>query len=68
MGGLVARYFLEYLEGWRDSSRLVTFGTPYRGSLNALNFLVHRVKKDSARSWCWICPGCSARSRRYTSC
>jgi pimeloyl-ACP methyl ester carboxylesterase len=31
MGGLVARYFLECLEGWRDTRRLVTFGTPYRG-------------------------------------
>jgi CHAT domain/Lecithin:cholesterol acyltransferase len=46
MGGLVARYFLECLEGWRDTRRLVTFGTPYRGSLNALNFLVHGMRKQ----------------------
>jgi hypothetical protein len=45
MGGLIARYFLECLEGWRDTRRLVTFGTPYRGSLNALNFLVHGMQK-----------------------
>jgi len=45
MGGLVARYFLECLDGWRDTRRLVTFGTPYRGSLNALNFLVHGMQK-----------------------
>ena len=45
MGGLVARYFLECLDGWRDTRRLVTFGTPYRGSLNALNFLVHGLQK-----------------------
>ena len=45
MGGLVARYFLECLEGWRDTRALVTFGTPYRGSLNALNFLTHGMKK-----------------------
>ena len=45
MGGLVARYFLECLDGWRDTRRLVTFGTPYRGSLNALNFLAHGVQK-----------------------
>jgi len=31
MGGLVARYFLEVLEGWRDTKALITFGTPYRG-------------------------------------
>jgi hypothetical protein len=39
MGGLVSRYFLEVLDGWRDTRMLLTFGTPYRGSLNALNFL-----------------------------
>ena len=31
MGGLVARYFLECLDGWRDTRQLITFGTPYRG-------------------------------------
>jgi hypothetical protein len=36
MGGLVARYFLEVLEGWRDTRKLITFGTPYQGSINAL--------------------------------
>ena len=45
MGGLLARYFLECMEGWRDTRALVTFGTPYRGSLNALNFLTHGMKK-----------------------
>ena len=39
MGGLVSRYYLEVLGGWRDTRALVTFGTPYRGSLNALDFL-----------------------------
>ncbi|TVP42843.1 MAG: hypothetical protein EA350_14840 [Gemmatimonadales bacterium] len=39
MGGLVSRYFLEVLEGWRDTRALLTFGTPYRGSLNALDTL-----------------------------
>ena len=45
MGGLVARHFLEVLEGWRDTRMLVTFGTPYRGSLNALDFLCNGFKK-----------------------
>ena len=31
MGGLISRYFLECLDGWRDTRTLVTFGTPYRG-------------------------------------
>jgi hypothetical protein len=45
MGGLVSRYFLEVLGGWRDTRMLVTFGTPYRGSLNALDFLANGIRK-----------------------
>jgi len=45
MGGLVARYYLEVLEGWRDCRALITFGTPYRGSLNALNCLANGYKR-----------------------
>jgi pimeloyl-ACP methyl ester carboxylesterase len=45
MGGLIARYYLEVLEGWRYCKALITFGTPYRGSLNALDFLANGYKK-----------------------
>jgi pimeloyl-ACP methyl ester carboxylesterase len=45
MGGLVARHYLEVLEGWRNCRALITFGTPYRGSLNALDFLANGYKK-----------------------
>lgn len=45
MGGLVCRYYLEVLEGWQDSRALITFGTPYRGSLKAANFLANGYKK-----------------------
>ena len=45
MGGLVSRYYLEVLEGWRDCRALFTFGTPYRGSVNAVNFLANGYKK-----------------------
>lgn len=45
MGGLVARYYLEVLEGWPNCKALITFGTPYRGSVNALNFLANGYKK-----------------------
>lgn len=45
MGGLVARYYLEVLKGWQDSRALFTFGTPYRGSLKALNFLANGYKQ-----------------------
>lgn len=45
MGGLVARYFLECLDGWKDTRMLITFGTPYRGSLNALDFIANGFSK-----------------------
>jgi hypothetical protein len=48
MGGIVARYFLECLDGWQDSRALVTFGTPFLGSLNALDFLVNGMRKGPA--------------------
>lgn len=44
MGGLIARYYLECLEGWRYTRKLITFGTPYRGSLNAVDFLSNGYK------------------------
>jgi hypothetical protein len=48
MGGLVARYYLECLEGWRYARKLITFGTPYRGSVNALDFLSNGYAKTFA--------------------
>jgi len=45
MGGLVARHYLEVLEGWSVCRALVSFGTPYRGSLNAVGFLANGYKK-----------------------
>ena len=44
MGGLVARAYLELFDGWKDTRSLITFGTPYRGSLNALDFLAGGFK------------------------
>ena len=45
MGGLVSRYWLEALEGWPDCKALVTFGTPHRGSLDAVGTLSNGFKK-----------------------
>ncbi len=45
MGGLISRYFLEALDGWRNTRALVTFGTPYRGSVNSVDFLHNGFKK-----------------------
>lgn len=45
MGGLVARYFIEALGGWRHTKMLITLGTPHRGSVKALDFLVNGLSK-----------------------
>lgn len=45
MGGLISRYFIEVFEGWRDTRMLITLGTPFRGSMNALNFIVKGMIK-----------------------
>lgn len=39
MGGLVARYYLEVLGGRDQARRLITLGTPYHGSVNAIRAL-----------------------------
>jgi pimeloyl-ACP methyl ester carboxylesterase len=45
MGGLISRYYCEVLGGWELCRALITFGTPHRGSPNALNFLANGYKK-----------------------
>jgi pimeloyl-ACP methyl ester carboxylesterase len=45
MGGLVSRYYLEVLGGWRDCRALITFGTPYRGSVDSVNYIANGYKK-----------------------
>jgi len=53
MGGLVARYYLEVtgdddIRGdgqWRKCRALFTFGTPFRGSVNAVNYVANGYKK-----------------------
>ncbi|MCX4869536.1 hypothetical protein OIC43_42550 [Streptomyces sp. NBC_00825] len=43
MGGLVARYWLGPLEGWRVCRSLVTLGTPHRGAPKALDWMVNGI-------------------------
>nr|QEO74229.1 hypothetical protein [uncultured bacterium] len=45
MGGIVARTFLELFDGWKDTAMLVTFGTPYGGSVKALDVLANGFTK-----------------------
>lgn len=63
MGGIVARIFLEKLGGWRQTRTLVTFGTPYSGSLKALDFLANGVR----RSWGPITVDLTRTLRSFTS-
>jgi pimeloyl-ACP methyl ester carboxylesterase len=46
MGGLVARWYIEKACGAEVTRKLVTFGTPYRGALSALDQLVNGVRKE----------------------
>jgi hypothetical protein len=41
MGGLIARWFLEKMGGGDLTRTLITIGTPYQGSINALDALVN---------------------------
>lgn len=43
MGGLVAKYYLDVLCGWEHCRALITFGTPFRGTLAALDVLANGV-------------------------
>jgi hypothetical protein len=45
MGSLVARWFLHKLGGWRDTRLVVTFGAPYRGSINPIDFMSNGFRK-----------------------
>jgi pimeloyl-ACP methyl ester carboxylesterase len=45
MGGLVARYYLEVLQGFTECRALFTLGTPHRGATGALEFLANGYKR-----------------------
>lgn len=49
MGGLVARYWLGPLGGWKVCRTAITLGTPHRGAPKALNLLVNGVRIGPVR-------------------
>lgn len=63
MGGIVARLFLEQFGGQAVTRTLITFGTPYSGSLNALGFLHDGFRKG----WGPFTLDLSAMLRSFTS-
>lgn len=50
LGGLVARYWLGPLGGWRVCRALITLGTPHRGAPKALAWMVDGVRAGG-RVW-----------------
>lgn len=46
MGGLIARYYLDILGGAEDCKALITFGTPFSGSIGSLENLIHTYDED----------------------
>jgi hypothetical protein len=52
LGGLIARYWLGPLGGWRDCRALITVATPHQGVPKALDWLLNgvRVKSMTLRS------------------
>jgi len=49
LGGLIARYYVEALEGWRDCLALITVGSPHRGAVAALGTLSNGVHRCLGR-------------------
>ncbi|MFI7019449.1 esterase/lipase family protein [Streptomyces sp. NPDC050164] len=49
MGGLVARQYVEQGGGAELTRRMITLGTPYRGSLDALLYLVNGLRRGLGR-------------------
>lgn len=64
MGGLVAHYFIEALHGWKDTRTLFTLGTPFWGSMNALETL---ATTPLARGRSGIAPDLTHLIRTFTS-
>jgi pimeloyl-ACP methyl ester carboxylesterase len=44
LGGLISRYYIEVLGGWQDCKALFSFGTPYRGSIDSIDYLANGYK------------------------
>ena len=40
LGGLIAEYYCEVLQGWKDTAHLITLGTPHRGAVKPVRSLL----------------------------
>lgn len=49
MGGLVSQYYVEVLQGWKNTRHLITFGTPFHGAIKSLGALINGPKIKGRR-------------------
>ncbi|MFF4428923.1 hypothetical protein ACFYZ4_07095 [Streptomyces sp. NPDC001513] len=63
MGGLIARHYVERLGGRETTRRVITLGTPHRGSVDALTNLVNGLRKG----WGPLRPDLTALARSLPS-
>ncbi len=56
MGGLISRYYVEVLGGWRHCRALITVGSPHRGALGALAKVSHGFSKGPAKLFSYLDP------------
>lgn len=56
MGGLVSRYYVEALGGWRNCLALITVGSPHRGALGALANVSNGFGKGVAQLFSFLNP------------
>jgi pimeloyl-ACP methyl ester carboxylesterase len=56
MGGLVSRYYVEALGGWRNCRVLITVGSPHRGALGALATVSNGFSKGAAKLFNFLNP------------
>lgn len=53
LGGLVASYFLNCMQGWRDTHTVINIGVPFRGAGEPLRFLANGPTNPDIASRLW---------------
>lgn len=56
MGGLISRYYVEVLGGWRTCRALITVGSPHRGAVGALAHVSNGFSKGAAKLFGYLNP------------
>ncbi|MDW8325309.1 MAG: hypothetical protein RMK99_01980 [Anaerolineales bacterium] len=56
MGGLISRYYVEVLGGWRTCRALITVGSPHRGAVGALEKVSNGFSKGATKLFGYLDP------------